>query len=158
PSKQHKVLPMTHGRGGAFSNAGGIGLDIAASKRRRQWSRRRALGRAAGSVVEALESRVLMTVLYTGTVYDDANHDGMKDIGEAGLDGYRVVLTNHLGHVVDDEATASGGSYTLDGTSLSASEAASLRVLYVGDYNTTAATVGVTGGLPGTKHFGLGRY
>ena len=49
--------------------------------------------------------------LVVGTVYNDMNGNGMMDMGEAGIDGVTVELTDTGNNVLDTTATATGGTY-----------------------------------------------
>jgi hypothetical protein len=49
--------------------------------------------------------------LVEGTVYNDLNGDGIMDVGEAGIAGVTVALTDNDNNVLDTAATDAGGTY-----------------------------------------------
>lgn len=52
-----------------------------------------------------------------GTVWMDANHDGLQDAGEGGVSGITVNLVGESGAMLDTTTTGSGGSYNFGGLS-----------------------------------------
>ena len=48
-------------------------------------------------------------------VWNDANANGIQELGEPGIDGVRVVLRDGSGTVIATEFTANGGQYLFDG-------------------------------------------
>jgi hypothetical protein len=75
--------------------------------------------RRAGIRVELLESRALMSGTVSGSVINDANNNGVRDGGEAGLQGWTVYADlNNDGALSAGEPSATtngGGGYTLTG-------------------------------------------
>jgi peroxidase len=58
---------------------------------------------------------IFSTGSITGTVFHDANRDGIRQTNEQGVAGRSVLLLDSSNNVVDDVLTASDGSYHFDG-------------------------------------------
>src|SRR5262249_44126507 len=88
---------------------------VRGTKRRASW---RPSARAR-LLVEVLENRNLPSSIQ-GTIYNDANANGVKDVGEAGVAGWTVFLDlNRNGALDSSEPTAvtdANGQYNLDTT------------------------------------------
>jgi hypothetical protein len=103
-------------------------------------------------------------VLVTGTVFNDANNDGRKNSGEAGLPNWRVFIdADNDGRFDSGERsvlTDGSGNYRL--TSLAAGTHR-VRVVHQSSWTRTAPTSGVhtltltSGAIATDKHFGQRR-
>jgi len=64
---------------------------------------------------EALESRLLLDGTLEGTVWQDLSADGLRDVGEAGLNGWVVELVDHASDTVVATQTTAGIDLSGDG-------------------------------------------
>ncbi|MCW3127821.1 MAG: putative rane-anchored cell surface protein [Bacteroidetes bacterium] len=90
----------------------------------------------------------------SGTVYDDLNHNGVKDGGEPGLPGYTIRLSP-LGNIATSDAS---GNYTV--STVAGLDTVAIQVPVDDAYITSGATshiLTVSGGNTGGQNFGLFR-
>jgi hypothetical protein len=79
---------------------------------RRPMSTRCPAPRRTSLGIEALEGRALMSVTsISGFVYNDLNHNGIKDAGEVGIANNNLVLVNSSNQVIAHATTNGNGYY-----------------------------------------------
>ena len=93
------------------------------ARRRRMRRRRKRLSRGqhvrtpagAWTGLERLESRVLLSSALGDLVWHDVNANGVRDSGEAGVDGVVVNLLDEGGGLLQTTASEDGGRYEFEG-------------------------------------------
>jgi hypothetical protein len=84
---------------------------------------------ARNTVNNDLQSNVFFFKMQiSGTVFNDANHNGVLDAGEAGVAGRIVQLVDPSGNVVAHVKTSANGSYSFDNLTFSLSPGVAYQV------------------------------